>query len=72
MNWKRWAGGEKGWGGTKAQQQNDRNKACLDVDLGFLSVSIASNNGLGERGDIHSSIALPCNPQQKVLCISRF
>ena len=63
-------GGKGGGGGWEKAQQQNKSNACLDVYLGSLPISIASNNGLGKHGDIHSSIALSCKREQKVLCMA--
>ena len=64
-------GGQEG-GGRGLNSNMGGIRACLDVDLGLLPISIASNNGLGQHGNIHSGITLSCNIEQKVLRILEF
>ena len=57
-----WVEGRRGRRGARGFNSSmDGTDACLDVDVGFLFVSIASNDGLGQHRDIHSSVALSCN-----------
>lgn len=65
----KWVGMVRGGRGGLNSNVN-RTDACLDVDMRFLSISIASNDGVGQHGDIHSSIALSCNREQMALCMA--